>query len=313
MRNKLLHVGHELSNARKKSYSKNPLANYIRHDLPNAIVSATGKFNSSLLIKASAGAGQWAAVPWVALFDPLVTTTATEGYYIVYLFSATNPVVYLSLNQGTTAVTKEFGNQANKILKQRAIFMRQRLAEFQRYFDITQITLGSNLALPVGYESGHILGKQYDLTNLPDQETLDSDLCEIIRCYFTLTFRGGLHPSAELDGKSTKEELEEIRRYKMHRRIERNSQAAKKVKEYHGYDCQACGMNYEKKYGTIGRNFIEAHHLKPLSQLVEGEAVTYNIANDFAVLCANCHRMIHRMPLLNSIGDLKETISKTYN
>jgi hypothetical protein len=29
-------------------------------------------------------------------------------------------------------------------------------------------------------------------------------------------------------------------------------------------------------------------------RLEEGVAVTYDVAADFAVLCANCHRMIHR-------------------
>ena len=39
---------------------------------------------------------------------------------------------------------------------------------------------------------------------------------------------------------------------------------------------------------------IEAHHLKAIASLEEGVAVTYDVAADFAVLCANCHRMIHR-------------------
>jgi 5-methylcytosine-specific restriction protein A len=28
--------------------------------------------------------------------------------------------------------------------------------------------------------------------------------------------------------------------------------------------------------------------------LNEGEAVSYEVGTDFAVLCSNCHRMIHR-------------------
>jgi hypothetical protein len=44
----------------------------------------------------------------------------------------------------------------------------------------------------------------------------------------------------------------------------------------------------------FGEGFIEAHHLKPISSLEEGVAVAYDIAADFAVLCSNRHRMIHR-------------------
>ena len=34
--------------------------------------------------------------------------------------------------------------------------------------------------------------------------------------------------------------------------------------------------------------------MKAISTLEEGVAVHYDIAEDFAVLCSNCHRMIHR-------------------
>jgi 5-methylcytosine-specific restriction enzyme A len=46
--------------------------------------------------------------------------------------------------------------------------------------------------------------------------------------------------------------------------------------------------------GEIGRGFIEAHHLRPIATLEEGVPVEYDVAADFAVLCSNCHRMIHR-------------------
>src|ERR1035437_2656989 len=83
-------------------------------------------------------------------------------------------------------------------------------------------------------------------------------------------------------------------RYVFHRKVERNRTAAKQAKKFHGTICQACDLDFEKRYGTIGKGFIEAHHLKPISTLEEGVAVTYDVAADFAVLCANCHRMIHR-------------------
>ena len=76
--------------------------------------------------------------------------------------------------------------------------------------------------------------------------------------------------------------------------IERNRTAAKQAKKFHGTRCQACDLDFEERYGAIGKGFIGAHHLKPIASLEEGVAVTYDVAADFAVLCANCHRMIHR-------------------
>lgn len=110
-------------------------------------------------------------------------------------------------------------------------------------------------------------------------------------------FRGGLDPIAEetdSDEPTGTGTLIEKRRYKMHRRIERNPKAAKAAKKHHGSQCQACEFEFHIRYGDIGHGFIEAHHLKPISSLKEGEAVSYDIATDFAVLCSNCHRMIHR-------------------
>ena len=53
-------------------------------------------------------------------------------------------------------------------------------------------------------------------------------------------------------------------------------------------------MDFADHYGDIGEGYIEVHHLRPIASLEEGVAVKYDVAEDFAVLCSNCHRMIHR-------------------
>jgi 5-methylcytosine-specific restriction protein A len=55
----------------------------------------------------------------------------------------------------------------------------------------------------------------------------------------------------------------------------------------HGTRCQACNLDFEERYGAIGKGFIEAHHLRAIASLEEGVAVTYDVAADFAVLCDN--------------------------
>jgi 5-methylcytosine-specific restriction protein A len=59
--------------------------------------------------------------------------------------------------------------------------------------------------------------------------------------------------------------------------------------------CEAGGFNFERIYGDRGRGFIECHHVVPLH--VAGTRV--NSTADLALLCANCHRMIHRSPWLS--------------
>lgn len=54
--------------------------------------------------------------------------------------------------------------------------------------------------------------------------------------------------------------------------------------------CEACNFDFEATYGERGRDFIECHHRNPLS--VAGRSKTSH--RDLALLCSNCHRMIHR-------------------
>jgi hypothetical protein len=104
--------------------------------------------------------------------------------------------------------------------------------------------------------------------------------------------------TALIDGWSAEPEepgiMVEKRLYRLHRKQERNHAAALLAKQHHGFRCQACAFEFRETYGPLGDGFIEAHHLRPLASLKEGTSGVYDVAKDFAVLCSNCHRMIHR-------------------
>ena len=143
------------------------LAQFIRRDAEESVQQALGELGAGLLIEGSPGQGNWAAVPWISVFDPAITTSATRGYYVVYLFHANEPVVHLSLNQGTTAVREEFAGKAREVLADRAEFMRKRVAEYGALLPVKTIELGSNARLPGDYAAGHSLGTSYSLNALP--------------------------------------------------------------------------------------------------------------------------------------------------
>lgn len=99
-----------------------------------------------------------------------------------------------------------------------------------------------------------------------------------------------------------------------HLRYERNSSLIKKIKqqtilENKMLNCEVCGFSFLDIYGEVGEGFIEAHHINPLSER-EGECVTKK--EDIALICSNCHRMLHRKEngKLLSIEELKERIKK---
>jgi len=54
--------------------------------------------------------------------------------------------------------------------------------------------------------------------------------------------------------------------------------------------CEACGFDFGEVYGERGEGFIECHHVKPLHEA--GQTTTR--LKDLALICSNCHRMIHR-------------------
>lgn len=54
--------------------------------------------------------------------------------------------------------------------------------------------------------------------------------------------------------------------------------------------CEVCDFDFEQRYGERGKGYIECHHVVPLHQAGEGRTKL----SDLALICANCHRMIHR-------------------
>jgi 5-methylcytosine-specific restriction enzyme A len=300
LRETLQRIITEFPDARKQDLEAHPLARFVRAEAEQAVTDGLGDQESGLLVQGSPGQGNWATIPWIAVFDPVVTTSAVRGYYVVYLFHATEPIAFLSLNQGTTSTRQEFGSKTREVLNDRAHFIRKRVSEFVSAATTIEIETGSDARLPGDYAAGHSLGFRYHLAELPSEATLRNDLQLLIRAYRALTFRGGLDADTDADTEvadfnvPANATITEKRKYVLHKKIERNGTAARAAKKHHGTVCQTCNLDFAVRYGDIGQGFIEAHHLTPISTLAEGVAVHYNVANDFAVPCSNCHRMIHR-------------------
>lgn len=83
---------------------------------------------------------------------------------------------------------------------------------------------------------------------------------------------------------------------KQHLQRERNPRliylAKKQFKDKYGrLYCQVCGFDFAKVYGELGEDFIEAHHIKPVSKMEPNEKTKIE---DIVMLCSNCHSMVHR-------------------
>jgi hypothetical protein len=82
----------------------------IRSRLPNLLRSlADGRHFE---VYGSSGAGSNSRVPWVRIFNPDLSPSPQEGWYLVILFAADGSAVYIALIQGTTDWAK--GRGANR-------------------------------------------------------------------------------------------------------------------------------------------------------------------------------------------------------
>jgi len=55
--------------------------------------------------------------------------------------------------------------------------------------------------------------------------------------------------------------------------------------------CEICKFSFQKAYGKVGVDFIEAHHKIPISSMNPNAIVR---PRDLAPVCSNCHSMLHR-------------------
>lgn len=93
----------------------------------------------------------------------------------------------------------------------------------------------------------------------------------------------------------------------------RNPRLAAEAKRRFGYRCHICGFDFEKVYGSKGREFIECHHNNPLSERPEVEWTTEieTSVEDVTVVCANCHRMIHRRRPAYTIEEIRDAFQES--
>jgi 5-methylcytosine-specific restriction protein A len=73
--------------------------------------------------------------------------------------------------------------------------------------------------------------------------------------------------------------------------------------------CEVCGFDFAQKYGERGQGYIECHHIEPLH--VGGEKA--RSLKELALLCSNCHRMIHTKPPWPTPAELRELIHRQTN
>lgn len=112
-------------------------------------------------------------------------------------------------------------------------------------------------------------------------------------------------PVVEEDEEATFPEGAEV--FRLHKSKERNRELVLAAKRHRmrtdtRLRCDVCEFSFADTYGEAGIGFIEAHHMFPVSELKQE---TEAKLEDLAMVCANCHRMLHRVRPWKTIEQLK--------
>lgn len=138
--------------------------------------------------------------------------------------------------------------------------------------------------------------------------------------YFIVTVLDVEYDNNTIEGNTTtKSEGEEegdkiLKEHIEFEQTKRNSKIVKlkkdlAIKEGKGkIKCECCNFDFLKKYGEIGKGFIECHHK---IHVAKGKRLT--TLQDLALVCSNCHRMLHRKDKKNkylTVDNLKKQLAK---
>jgi hypothetical protein len=130
---------------------------------------------AGVAIAGSGGVGTPTLTPWVRFYDPDESPTPAAGVYLYYLFDFDGSRLWLTLSQGITALSKQFGAaQARDRLRLAATAIREGLGDRIDGVEPTMNVEGG--FRQAGYAAGTIAALWYPIQELPTDQMLAADL-----------------------------------------------------------------------------------------------------------------------------------------
>lgn len=84
---------------------------------------------------------------------------------------------------------------------------------------------------------------------------------------------------------------------------------AEALENFGALRCECCEFDFGAVYGKHGEGYAEVHHINPIALSEPGRKTKLS---ELAVVCANCHRMLHRGGLI-SVAELRTRIDAAAN
>lgn len=100
--------------------------------------------------------------------------------------------------------------------------------------------------------------------------------------------------------------------YATHLRRERNRAVVEAKRrhvlaKYGRLVCEVCNFDFSSFYGAFGEGYCEVHHKVPLANLT-GHRITK--LEDLAIVCSNCHRVIHHNRPMPTVSELYAYVNR---
>ncbi|PSL41273.1 uncharacterized protein DUF3883 [Salsuginibacillus halophilus] len=188
--------------------SDHPLYYAVVKNIPFILQEELKKQNlyniDSIDVKGSTGDGKVGECYWIALLDKRITTSPTEGMYVVLLFDASLEYLYLSIASGTENLSLSKIKQQTELRRQH---FKSHIDKFSSYseFYTEDIFLGS-LPRAKKFAASSCLHKAYKVESL-DFEELINDICLLNDLFYEYVYEQYMNESYSLQAINTTETL----------------------------------------------------------------------------------------------------------
>lgn len=171
----------------RKKVSENPLDHIPKTHIPNYLkaLDLIKSTDIEYVIKGSGGKGNITSGPHVEIMNPRITKSPQSGYYVVYLFSADMERLYLSLAFGVTAFKEQF-----RASRAHHKAMQKSAAKILQGIDLpvgasagVLNLIESSGTVVYDYQFSSIAAIEYDLRDIPTDQTLIDDLGQMLDMY----------------------------------------------------------------------------------------------------------------------------------
>ncbi len=144
-------------------------------------------------VKSGLGIGRFADVPWIAVLHQRFGWRATEGFYVVLLFSKDSKRVYLCLGVGAgSGTTGGWTLVDRERVSEHALQLRNNIFELEKAgFNLSnKLDLATDVWRAKSYAAATSAYVVYNTENLPDDSQITSDFLRAFECFSRLIKEG---------------------------------------------------------------------------------------------------------------------------